>query len=323
MCGDLILRRLCNEEHGKSLRARRGLCWAAWSRPGQRSKALQDEKYSPIPWSWIIPVSLWRFPSWKNCIWYWIHLVYGNLVSVKAIPWIRFSSLCCDFADSCSACFWCSYSCLHSCSLRAISWKKTPHPDPHNLREHAHMQSRPHDCGTLCRQASSRHTSCPHGAGTPQRRSRLWRRRRSRRRRPPSCDPSGPASCQWLASRWLSLGIVICKRFNRGARSLWLMALLPSKDWPAGWRSPPPSPRDAPCSSETAATAFGEFYPKPVAVIIVAISGINCILRIPDNWFLWFLATWTTLPCIFKLNKCKGWSSPVLQINEDNFPIPA
>ena len=30
----------------------------------------------------------------------------------------------------------------------------------------------------------------------------------------------------------------------------------------------------------------------------------------------------TTLPCIFKLNKGKRWPSPVLQIDENNFPVP-
>ena len=32
--------------------------------------------------------------------------------------------------------------------------------------------------------------------------------------------------------------------------------------------------------------------------------------------------TLTTLPCIFKLNKGKRWPSPVLQIDENNFPVP-
>ena len=32
--------------------------------------------------------------------------------------------------------------------------------------------------------------------------------------------------------------------------------------------------------------------------------------------------TLTTIPCIFKLNKGKRWPSPVLQIDENNFPVP-
>jgi len=74
----------------------------------------------------------------------------------------------------------------------------------------------------------------------------------------------------------------------------------------AGRGSPSTPARDSPCSSEAAATTFRKLYAQPVTVIIVPISRINCVLGIPS---------------IFKLNKGKWWSSPVLQVNEDNFSI--
>ena len=132
------------------------------------------------------------------------------LVNLMVSPSTHCASLCFDFADSCSLSFSCSYFCFDFCFWKVISATKTPRPDLHSPLALAHKQSRLRDCGILCRRASSQHTSCPRGASTRQRPSRLWRRRRSRRHLLPSCGPSGPASFRWMEGRWLSHGTGIC-----------------------------------------------------------------------------------------------------------------
>jgi len=75
---------------------------------------------------------------------------------------------------------------------------------------------------------------------------------------------------------------------------------------PASRWSPPTSSRHTSGSSKTTSTTFRKLHSQPVPVVVVAVPGIDRILGVP---------------CIFKLNKGKRWPSPILQIDENNFPV--
>jgi len=59
-------------------------------------------------------------------------------------------------------------------------------------------------------------------------------------------------------------------------------------------------------STKTSSSTFWKFYSQSISIIVISIPGIYCIFSIPG---------------IFKFNKCKWWSSTVLQINKYDFSI--